>query len=450
MTTLALTNQHWDELLTALSLDIESAAVVWARRSEGEELTLLARSVKWVPDELYLRRERTALEIVSLGYFPALKHAADDGAVALFFHTHPGGLPTPSEYDEAVDTQLAEPFRLRTRQDMYGSFILGGTPQRPMWQGSVGTSETELRIDRLRIVGDRIRLFTTATADAGEAIFDRQIRAFGTEGQALLSQLRVGVVGLGATGSTVFEHLVRLGVGSLIICDDDLVSESNLTRIHEVGRVDIGTLKVNVAEAMAARVGLGTRVRALPKRITHLEAASALRDCDVIFGCTDDNRGRAILSRLAYWYLVPVIDTAFLVDTEAGRVRGLFGRVTPVHPGVPCLFCRGRIDPGQLMGESLPPEERERLAAEGYVPGLGEPDPSVGAYTTLAASFAVAELLDRLFGFSDAKSTELLIRVHDRAISRIAAQSKEGHYCVDTGTWGRGDTEPFLEQLWAD
>lgn len=100
------------------------------------------------------------------------------------------------------------------------------------------------------------------------------------------------------------------------------------------------------------------------------------------------------------------------------------------------------------MGEGLEPSERMRLAEEGYVPGLGEPDPSVGAYTTITGSFAVAELLDRLFGLSDEPPTELLIRLHDRVISRVGGTSRDGHYCIDRDVWGRGDTEPFLDQLW--
>lgn len=157
----------------------------------------------------------------------------------------------------------------------------------------------------------------------------------------------------------------------------------------------------------------------------------------------------AILSRLAYWYLIPVFDTAFLVDVAGDTVRGLFGRVTTVAPGTACLFCRNRIDGAQLAAEGLPDEERARLAAEGYVPGLGHPDPSVGTYTTLTASLAVAELLDRLFGFSrEAPPSELLVRIHDRAISNTTVAPRPEHYCGDRSYWGRGDTEPFLEQLW--
>jgi hypothetical protein len=149
--------------------------------------------------------------------------------------------------------------------------------------------------------------------------------------------------------------------------------------------------------------------------------------------------------------LIPVFDTAFLVDTDGDHVRGLFGRVTTVAPGTACLFCRGRIDQAQLAAEALPEDERERLAAEGYVPGLGDPDPSVGAYTTLVGALAVSELLDRLFGFSgDEPPSELLARVHDRALSTTTAKPLEGHYCGDRSVWGRGDVEPLLEQMWAE
>jgi molybdopterin/thiamine biosynthesis adenylyltransferase len=235
------------------------------------------------------------------------------------------------------------------------------------------------------------------------------------------------------------------------VVDDDVLTESNLTRIHESATVQVDAPKVAIAADAAARIGLGTRVTAIDARITAVEAAKALRGCDVVFGCTDDNRGRAILSRLAYWYLIPVLDTAFLVDSDGQHVRGLFGRVTIVAPGTACLFCRRRIDQAQLAAEALPPEERERLAAEGYVPGLGDPDPSVGTYTTLVGAIAVTELLDRLFGLSgETPPSEVLLRVHDRAVSTTTARPNEGHYCADRSVWGRGDVEPFLEQMWAE
>jgi molybdopterin/thiamine biosynthesis adenylyltransferase len=453
VTTIAFTQDLWNELCQPLALDVETAAVLIARRAVGDDVddrqTLLVRRIIWVPDDFYVRRERLALEIASAGWVPALKAAAEDGGLAIFFHTHPGGDPTPSKYDLVVDDQLRGPFQVRTDQPVYSSFILGGEIAKPRFSGAVCFGEDQGSVDRVRVVGARLKLFTHAHADVDSDAFDRQIRAFGREGQTRLSSLRVGVVGAGGTGSTVFEQLVRLGVGEITVLDDDSLTAANLTRIHESAIAELGQPKVEVARKAAERIGLNTLVRAIPQRITELAAARSLTQCDVVFGCTDDNRGRAILSRLAYWYLIPVFDTAFLVDSDGDAVRGLFGRVTTVMPGTACLFCRNRIDQAQLAAEALPPNERERLAAEGYVPGLGEPDPSVGTYTTLTGTFAVTELLDRLFGFSgDNAPSELLARLHDRMLSTTRVAPRDGHYCADRAIWGRGDTEPFLEQLW--
>jgi len=450
VTTLAFPGELWDEARAPLELEVETAGIILARVGDaGERRTLLARRILWVPEDAYLRRERLALEIASHGYVPALKQAAEDGGVAIFFHTHPGGDPNPSEYDDVVEERLREPFQIRTGQPLYASLILGGSPERPRFSGRMWDVRSERQLERIRIAGSRVQILTPAEVEVSDDLFDRQIRAFGREGQRVLKSLHVGIVGAGGTGSAVFEQVVRLGVGEVTIIDDDLLTKTNLTRIHESAMHQLGESKVAVADCAAERIGLGTTVTAVPARITDLAAARALTDCDVVFGCTDDNRGRAILSRLAYWYLLPVFDTAFLVDVEGGLVRGLFARVTTVSPGTACLFCRNRIDAQQLAAEALPDAERAQLAAEGYVPGLGQPDPAVGAYTTLTATLAVAELLDRLFAFSETEPpSELLARVHDRAISTTKVAPRLEHYCGDRSYWGRGDTEPFLEQLW--
>jgi len=451
MNTLAFSERVWDELRLALAMDVESAGVIIARPAEhAGKRTLLARETEWVPERAYSRRDRLGLEIESAGYVPALKRAALDGSVAIFFHTHPGGDPSPSAWDIQVDEQIREAFQIRTGQRIYASFILGGTPDLPSFSGRLWVNSKVSPIQRVRVAGERLQLFGVDHGPMNLDAFDRQIRAFGRAGQQTLAAVHVGVVGAGGTGSAVLEQLIRMGVGEVTVLDDDVVTSTNLTRIHESGRDQLGESKVVVAEVLARKVGLGTKVHAIRRRITEEDAARALTGCDAVFGCTDDNRGRAILSRLAYWYLLPVFDTAFLVDTSStGGSPGLFGRVTIVSPGTACLFCRGRIDLQRLAAEALPDGERLRLANEGYVPGLPEPDPSVGAYTTMTGSLAVAEFLDRLFDFSTPpRPSELLARVHDRAISTNTASPRYGHFCADSGEWGQGDTDPFLGLIW--
>jgi molybdopterin/thiamine biosynthesis adenylyltransferase len=301
----------------------------------------------------------------------------------------------------------------------------------------------------VRVVDHRVRLFAAAIDGDAVPMFDRQIRAFGPEGQGLLRHLRVGVVGAGGTGSAVAEQLIRLGVGTIVVIDDDTINDdgSNVTRVWGSTLDDAGVRKVAIVERSAARIGLGSEVIAVNGSINDEETARLLRGCDVVFGCTDDNRGRVTLSRLAYWYLIPVFDMGVQLDSAAGTLRSIDGRITVVGPGAPCLLCRGRIDDDRLAAELLGPAERAARAAEGYAIGLDDPNPAVIAYTTAVAAFAVAELLSRLFVDVEPEPTEHLVAFHFRRIGSNRGR-RQDHWCTDPANLGAGDTVPFLGVTW--
>jgi hypothetical protein len=184
--------------------------------------------------------------------------------------------------------------------------------------------------------------------------------------------------------------------------------------------------------------------------VTERAGFEALRGCDVVFGCTDDHGGRAVLARLAYWYLIPVIDMGVVIGSADGEISGIWGRVTVATPGEPCLICRGEVDPDRMRDERLDPDERQRRAQEGYARGLDEPDPAVIAYTTLVAASAVGDLLQRLFGFGHPNLPgKQLLRIGDHAIGLPGATPRAGHFCADRSQWGRADREPPLGVLWA-
>ena len=456
--TLVIIDGLVDDLVEACAQPLESAAVVVATPvTTATHLKLLVREIHWVPDGAYTTRKSDGLVITSDGYVPALARAEALKAVPIWLHTHPGqeGSPRPSQRDDTVDTQLADVFRLRADSGFFGSIVVANGEHGMTFTGRLEeASGTCIEITRMLTVGDR---FQTASAGDGPStgvpeMYDRNVRAFGGSVQNALLGLTIGVVGCGGTGSSVAEQLTRLGVRTLHLFDPDTLTDSNITRVYGSTVADVGRPKTEVLASYLESIVPGVTVHQHPSAITELEAAAELRACDVVFGCTDDNAGRLILSRLSTYYLIPVIDCGVLLSSRpGGELTGIDGRITVLSPGSACLLCRQRVDAARAAAEMMSNQERERLQGEGYAPALPGVEPAVVTFTTAVAATAVSELLERMVGYGGpTRPTELLLRFHEREISTNAAAPRTGHYCdPEVGVLGRGDTTPLLEMTWA-
>ncbi len=244
---------------------------------------------------------------------------------------------------------------------------------------------------------------------------------------------------------------MRLGARKIDLIDPDELSLSNVTRVYGSDPTRVGDHKVEVVADHLRRIAPDAEIRTTVGMITNHSVARELVMADVVFGCTDDNAGRLILSRVPTFLLVPVIDCGVLLSSDGdGHLVGIDGRVTVVHPGTACLICRARIDLRRAAAEQLSPEEHARLAGEGYAPALPGVEPAVVTFTTSVAAAAVAELIERLTGYGPVPvPSELILRLHDREISTNRAEPKPTHYCDPAaGKTGLGITEPFLELTW--
>ena len=455
--TLVLPDSVVAEFEAKASLSVETAGVLLAAQHRaGEGATrLLARSLHWVPDRAYERRTACEMLITSEGYVPALALAEQDGAVPLWVHTHPKGLPVRSAKDERVDKLMADVFRLRSGADCYGTAIVSPSPNGISLTGTFQEANGATKeINRFWMVGDKWRLqpaYGSVPGSLSDAVLDRNIRAFGEPVQRMIGMLRIGVVGCGGTGSAVAEQLVRLGARRLLLVDADTLSASNVTRVYGSTPADVGKPKTEVLADHLLRIAPGLDCKTVVGRCTSRHVAESLAGADLLFGCTDDNAGRLVLSRLCYWFLTPVIDMGVLLTSDpGGTLEGIHGRITVLAPGSACLLCRGRVDLVRAAAETRAPEEHRRLEAEGYAPALGAVEPAVIAFTTMTAALAVSELLERLVGYGGSpRPSEVLLRGHDREISTNVAAPAPGHYCDPiAGKLGRGSTSPFLEQVW--
>jgi molybdopterin/thiamine biosynthesis adenylyltransferase len=451
-TTLAMPERIWAELAAWLAEHDEVAGVLLARVIDDDEgTTLLARSLSRAPAEAYLDRRQDGLALRSSGWLPAVRKSRRDDAMALFVHTHPRGRAFFSDCDDRVDDDLWQPFLEHSGSRFYGSLVVAGTTDAPAPVGRIRDGQGAVRaIDSVRVVGDQITMLALSGDVPLASAFDRQLRALGNAGQKVLQQLRVGVVGAGGTGSPISEQLIRLGVGSIVVVDDDEVTPSTVARGYGSSVSDVGRPKVNVVEDLAKRIGLGTTVEPVYGNIRDRRVALSLRHCDVVFCCADGHAARLVLNRWAYWHLAPVIDVAVLVSSKDNHVTSIDGRITWLAPGASCLLCRARIDPTMAYAEQLSPDERRRLAEQGYAPDLEEPQPSVVTFTTVMAGLATTELMNRLFGLADAAPTEILMRLHERKISLNRRAARPACFCQSAPVWGLGLQEPYLDLTWAE
>ena len=459
ITTLVLPPAVSNEIEWAARQPLETAGVLLVRlvTTDQGNIRLLGHAIRWVTDDAYLDRQEDRLSIASHGYMPALAEADRTRSICLWVHTHPGenARPTPSKADLQVDKDIADLFRLRSDTAYYGTVIFSPRPHDIAFSGTLQhEGQPSIIIDRLWRVTDDWRLLRAVDSALPEIspVFDRNIRAFGGSIQLTLGDLRIAIVGCGGTGSALAEQLVRLGVRHLALVDADNLSKTNVTRVYGSTPDDEGELKVNVLRDHLKAIAPDLQVRTVTSMLTLEPTARVLPDHDLVFGCTDDNAGRLVLSRFSTYFLTPVIDVGVLLSSDAtDTLVGIDGRITIMTPEAACLICRDRIDLRRAAAELMTPEERQKLADEGYAPALGGIEPAVVAFTTAVAAAAVNELLERLIGYGPKpRPTETLLRLHEREISTNVALPRERHYCdPHAGKLGLGMTTPFLEQAWS-
>jgi len=433
--TLALRHEDRAAVLSALGETNETA---WFAVCAPGRSTVVCHRLRAVPESLYSERRPDRLMIGSGAWVPLARDAAKRGLGLLFAHTHPRHRAEFSWADDAAERTLRRDLNnMAPGVELTSAVFAGGVDGRIEFaarSGRLPDADTRA-ITRLRFAGRELHVCDnrSGNGEAPAAFFDRQIRAFGADGQAALSQIRAGVVGLGGTGSATAQQLLRLGVGHLCIVDDDVVTDTSLTRGWGSRRDDIGRPKTAVIRRLAREIGFGTTVEAVNGRCTEAGILERLSALDVIFGCTDDHAGRIKLNRLAYWHNIALIDCGVLITDAVtgpgGRPR-IESRVTWVAPGSACLLCRGRIDPAIAAAETLSEDERERRRREGYIPNLDEPQPAVIAYTTTISGMAVSELLNRMFGLATPDATETILKFETRKLSHNDRGPRRGCWCA--------------------
>ncbi|MFC5402161.1 ThiF family adenylyltransferase [Cohnella soli] len=163
----------------------------------------------------------------------------------------------------------------------------------------------------------------------------RQMRfpAVGESGQAKLLASSVAIVGVGALGCVVANHLTRAGVGKLTLIDRDIVDRSNLQRqmLYDEADAASGAPKAIAAAARLKAINGDIAIEARVADLNAYNAETLLGGADLIVDGTDNFGVRYLINEFSAKINVPWI--------YAGAV-GCSGMTFTVLPGrTPCLRC---------------------------------------------------------------------------------------------------------------
>jgi molybdopterin-synthase adenylyltransferase len=293
-------------------------------------------------------------------------------------------------------------------------------------------------------VGSHLAIQTEHADDrhaTAEPVFDRQLRAFGVDGQHAIRRLKIAIVGLGGTGSVVAQQLGYLGASDLILVDPDQVEGHNLNRLVGATRTDIGQAKVAIAERQLRLLNPNVRALGLQRDVVHSDVADQLVAADIVFCCTDSHASRAVLNQIAYQYFIPCIDMGVGIALAEQAIISITGRVQMLAPGLPCLTCTNMIDARRVREEMMTPEQRQ--ADPYFTSGHGEPQPAVITLNSIVASLATTMFL----GIVTRAPFKARFQIYDglAGVVRNVASASEPRciVCSPYGALGRGPSWPL-------
>jgi hypothetical protein len=271
--------------------------------------------------------------------------------------------------------------------------------------GDVWEREGRAAVAETIVLGpNRTRIFPSPSPmpSVGSRRHHRQTLLFGEIGQALLAQLRIGIVGLGGAGSVICQALAHLGVQALVLVDDDLVDETNLPRIVGSVPTDVGHAKVLVAKRLAGCVRPDILVETFKTNVTDPRAAQALAGCDAIFLAADSMQARHVVNAICMQYLIPGFQVGAKVTSDSGgSISDAFAVSRVIGSSGICMWCHELILRDQLALEALTPDERRRARYVDEVPA-----PAVITMNMTAASLALNDFLFSFVGLHDVEGLE--------------------------------------------
>ena len=151
----------------------------------------------------------------------------------------------------------------------------------------------------------------------------RQMPLVSEEEQEKFKNAKVTVIGCGGIGGLTIEMLARMGVGELVLVDEDAFDLSNLNRQTLSTHENIGQPKSEVAEKRVREINPYVTVTSYSEHVDGENIDKLIRDSRIVIDALDNVLTRVIVSRKAREYRIPFIH---------GAIHGTLGQITTFLP----------------------------------------------------------------------------------------------------------------------
>lgn len=157
--------------------------------------------------------------------------------------------------------------------------------------------------------------------------------SIGKNGQEKLGQSRVAIVGIGALGTALANHMVRSGIGYVRIIDRDFVEYSNLQRqvLFDEKDAELSLPKAIAAKNKLNLINSSITIDAHVADLTWKNAEELLTDVDIILDGSDNFEVRYLINDVSVKYNIPWI--------YGGAVSSRGMTFTIIPNQTPCLRC---------------------------------------------------------------------------------------------------------------
>jgi len=128
--------------------------------------------------------------------------------------------------------------------------------------------------------------------------FSRQLilKNIGPKGQKKILSSKVLIVGVGGLGCPAAENLVRAGIGTIGLIDNDIVNLSNIHRQSLFNSKDVKKLKVGVAAKKLKEINPLTKIETYKSRLNKKNIKNIIKNYEIIIDGSDNFKTKFLIN----------------------------------------------------------------------------------------------------------------------------------------------------------